>query len=123
MVLLGCPAIRASSTWRSHSDKEASRAARAGDADGGKAASLSLQRVKKLEPGHVGHAHVGNQAAALNARKAGKKGRCRIVEAHRKARRAQQEGERLPYGLVVIDDMNDAVIRHRKRLPRSPIAR
>ena len=97
--------------------------AMAGDDDGGKAAGLRSQLLQQLDAGHVGHAHVGDQAAALDAREAGKKGGRRVVEAHGKARRAQQEGERLPHGLVVIDDMNDPVIRHRKRSPRSPIAR
>ena len=36
----------------------------AGDDDGGKAAGLGSQLLQQLDAGHVGHAHIGDEAAA-----------------------------------------------------------
>ena len=83
----------------------------------------SRAAFQEFDAAHVGHAQIGDQAAVSDGRRNRKKGGGGIVHADGEARHREQEGQRIPHRLFVIDDMDDVVTDlHRACLPRKPAA-
>jgi hypothetical protein len=96
--------------------------AMAGNHDHRQANAQALHPAQQLEPVDFWHPHVGDDASAFNVGGVLQKAHGRVVTPDRKLGGAQQECERFPHRLVVIDDMYNALRGHRSTPLSAPKA-
>ena len=70
------------------------------------------QAALELQPVHLGHANIGNDAASLDVGKDLQEIDGRGMHAHGEAGGAQQKGQGLAHGHVIVDHVNDPVSWH-----------
>ena len=69
--------------------------------------SVLLQPAQQLEPAHLRHAHIGDDAAGLDAPDSvRRKARPRCVDLRPRSGAAEQERQRIAHGFVVVDHVH-----------------
>ena len=74
---------------------------------------LCLQAFQKFDAVDAGHADVGDHAAKVDAGKRIEEMLGRLEQRDIEVRGAEQEIERIPHRLVVVDDIDLSPMRHR----------
>ena len=90
--------------------------AMAGDEYHRDAPAAEIELLLQFEPGHLGHTHIEQQAAATSRVVIFEKRARRWKRFHRIPGRAQHKSQPLPDGGIIVDDEH-GLIRHRCSLP------
>ena len=72
-----------------------------------------FQAADQLDPAHLGHPYIGDDAAMVHRRNGVQESGCRFIGSYGKTGAIEQERKRLAHRLIVIDDMHRRLIHHR----------
>ena len=87
-----------------------------GHQDDGSVVVVGGQFALEFQSVHSGHADVGHDAARLRPRPGVQERHRRLVDLHGKARRCEQECQRLEDIGIIVDDVNDLAARQKSLL-------